>query len=52
MKKWIDADEVIKMTIEVPEDLKKFEEEMRKIPNFDHSEVKKKDKKKTRTEKY
>jgi hypothetical protein len=40
MKKWRDADEVIKMTIEVPEDLKEYAIEMQKKPNFDKRENK------------
>jgi len=49
MKKWIDADELIRMVHEVPEDLKEYNIEMQKKPNFDHSsDMGKKVKKKSR----
>ncbi|WP_155486227.1 hypothetical protein [Paraclostridium sordellii] len=35
MKKWTDADEVIKMIHKLPSDLKDVDREMSKKPNFD-----------------
>lgn len=40
MKKWKDADDVIKMIHELPSELKNSEKEMRKKPNFDKNEKK------------
>lgn len=42
MKRYIDADKVIKPTIELDEKLWEFEELMREIPNFDKSDGAKK----------
>lgn len=36
MKKWKDADDVIKMIHELPSELKDVDREMSKKPNFDH----------------
>ncbi|MDU6113806.1 MAG: hypothetical protein E6649_05285 [Paeniclostridium sordellii] len=43
MKKWKDADEVIKMIHELPNELKNIDKAMSKKPNFDKLDKKRRD---------
>lgn len=39
-KKWIEADKVIKMVHELPQELKQYDKIMKEKPNFDKSKQK------------